>query len=124
MINFIYSINLQIRQGSLAALVGAVGSGKSSILAALLGEMIKVNGRVSVTGKIAYVPQTAWIMNATLKENILFGRDFDQKLYNHVIEACALKQDLGKGELSTNAFKHIDIFFHSYATGPRRNRNW
>ena len=41
--------------------------------------MTKVNGRVSVSGKIAYVPQTAWIMNATLKENILFGRDFDKK---------------------------------------------
>ncbi|CAF1415524.1 unnamed protein product [Rotaria sordida] len=88
------NINLQIHQGSLVALVGMVGSGKSSILAALLGEMIKVNGRVSISGKIAYVPQTAWIMNTTLKENILFGRDFDKKLYDQVIEACALEQDL------------------------------
>jgi len=96
MINFLYSINLQIRQGSLVALVGMVGSGKSSILAALLGEMAKVNGRVSISGKIAYVPQTAWIMNATLKENVLFGKDFDKKLYDQIIEACALKQDLGK----------------------------
>ena len=111
MINFFYSINLQIRQGSLAALVGAVGSGKSSILAALLGEMIKVNGHVSVSGKIAYVPQTAWIMNASLKENILFGRDFDKKLYNQVIEACALKQDLGKNEFLTELFKNINIIF-------------
>jgi ABC-type multidrug transport system fused ATPase/permease subunit len=96
MINFISSINLQIHQGSLVAIVGMVGSGKSSILAALLGEMIKVNGRVRISGKIAYVPQTAWIMNATLKENILFGRDFDKKFYDQVIEACALKQDLRK----------------------------
>ncbi|CAF1436131.1 unnamed protein product [Rotaria sordida] len=88
------NINLQIHQGLLVALVGMVGSGKSSILAALLGEMIKVNGRVSISGKIAYVPQTAWIMNTTLKENILFGRDFDKKLYDQVIEACALEQDL------------------------------
>jgi ABC-type multidrug transport system fused ATPase/permease subunit len=93
---FISSINLQIHQGSLVALVGMVGSGKSSILGALLGEMNKVHGRVSISGNIAYVPQTAWIMNTTLKENILFGREFDKNLYDRVIEACALKQDLGK----------------------------
>ena len=96
MIDFLCSINLQIHQGSLVALVGMVGSGKSSLLAALLGEMTKVNGRVSISGKIAYVPQTAWIMNTTLKENILFGRDLDEKLYGQVIEASALTQDLGK----------------------------
>lgn len=73
-----------------------VGSGKSSILAALLGEMSKVQGRVMVSGTIAYVPQTPWIMNTTLKENILFGRDFDQKWYDRVIDACALRHDLSK----------------------------
>ena len=92
----ISSIDLRIRQGSVVAIVGAVGSGKSSILATLLGEMNKVCGHVSVSGKIAYVPQTPWVMNTTLKENILFGQDFDQKLYDQVIEACALKQDFGK----------------------------
>lgn len=92
----ISSIDLQIRQGSIVAIVGPVGSGKSSILETLLGEMNKVYGRVSVSGKIAYVPQTSWVMNTTLKENILFGQDFDKKLYDQVIEACALKQDIGK----------------------------
>jgi ABC-type multidrug transport system fused ATPase/permease subunit len=91
-----FSIDLHIRQGSLVALVGMVGSGKTSILSALLGEMNKVEGRVCISGKIAYVPQTAWIMNTTLKENILFGQDFDKNLYDRVIEACALKQDFGK----------------------------
>jgi ABC-type transport system involved in cytochrome bd biosynthesis fused ATPase/permease subunit len=110
MIEFIYSINLQIYQGSLVALVGMVGSGKSSILAALLGEMIKVNGRVSISGKIAYVPQTAWIMNTTLKENILFGRDFDKKLYDQVIEACALKQDLRKKHFQEKFKKILKLF--------------
>jgi ABC-type multidrug transport system fused ATPase/permease subunit len=93
---FIFSIHLHIRQGSLVALVGMVGSGKTSILSALLGEMNKVQGRVCVSGKIAYVPQTAWIINTTLKENILFGQDFDKNLYDRIIEACALKQDFGK----------------------------
>jgi len=93
---FIFSINLQIRQGSLVAFVGMVGSGKTSLLSALLGEMNKVDGRVCISGNIGYVPQTAWIMNTTLKENILFGQEFDKNLYDRVIEACALKQDLGK----------------------------
>jgi ABC-type multidrug transport system fused ATPase/permease subunit len=57
--------------------------------------MSKINGEVSVSGTFAYVPQTAWILNATLKDNILFGRDFNQKLYEQVIEACALKPDFG-----------------------------
>lgn len=92
----ISSIDLHICQGSLVAIVGPIGSGKSSILAALLGEMNKVHGSVSVHGKIAYVPQTAWMMNTTLKENILFGQDFDQDLYDQIIEACALKEDIGK----------------------------
>jgi ATP-binding cassette subfamily C (CFTR/MRP) protein 1 len=92
----ISSINLRIEQGSLVALVGMVGSGKSSILAALLGEMNKVHGHVRISGKIAYVPQMAWIMNTTLQENILFGRNFDKTLYDRVIEVCALTQDLGK----------------------------
>ena len=94
--SFVYSINLQIRQGSLVALVGMVGSGKSSILAAVLGEMNNVHGHVTICGNTAYVSQTAWNMNATLQENILFGRSFDKKLYDQVVEACALKQDLGK----------------------------
>ena len=93
-----YSINVQISQGSLVALVGMVGSGKTSILSALLGEMNKSEGRVCVSGKIAYVPQTAWIMNTTLKENILFGQDFNKQFYDRVIDACALKQDFGRIE--------------------------
>jgi ABC-type multidrug transport system fused ATPase/permease subunit len=92
---FFFSINLKIHEGSLVALVGTVGSGKTSILAALLGEMSKINGQVKVSGNIAYVPQTAWILNATLKDNILFGKDFNEKLYEQVIEACALKPDFG-----------------------------
>lgn len=56
--------------------------------------MDKVSGRVNTVGKIAYVSQQAWIQNCTLQDNILFGKPLDEKLYNHVIEACALKPDL------------------------------
>jgi ATP-binding cassette subfamily C (CFTR/MRP) protein 1 len=120
----ICSIDLNIRQGSLFALVGMVGSGKSSILAALLGEMNKVHGHVSVSGTIAYVPQTAWIMNTTLRENILFGREFDKNLYDRVIEACALRQDLG--ELMSRrrlCYKNSKLVCR-YASSKRSNRNW
>lgn len=71
-----------------------MGAGKSSLLSALLGEMEKMNGRVNTVGSIAYVSQQAWIQNATLQDNILFGKSMDRKLYDKVIDACALKQDL------------------------------
>lgn len=76
------------------AVVGTVGSGKSSLLCAMLGEMDKISGRVNTVGRIAYVPQQAWIQNATLQDNILFGRAMDRAKYEHVLQACALKPDL------------------------------
>ncbi|XP_054157840.1 multidrug resistance-associated protein 1-like isoform X1 [Oppia nitens] len=90
------NINLRVNDGMFVAIVGSVGSGKSSFLSALLGEMELVSGNVSIKGgtKIAYVPQQAWIQNATVKENILFGKPLDNKLYDQVIRSCALKQDL------------------------------
>uniref|UniRef100_A0A673I3D3 Multidrug resistance-associated protein 1 n=1 Tax=Sinocyclocheilus rhinocerous TaxID=307959 RepID=A0A673I3D3_9TELE len=81
-------------QGALVAVVGHVGSGKSSLLSALLGEMQKQEGSVSIKGSVAYVPQQAWIQNATLKDNILFGRDAKDSWYQKVVEACALLPDL------------------------------
>ncbi|XP_061382589.1 multidrug resistance-associated protein 1 isoform X3 [Danaus plexippus] len=87
------NINLQIPRGGLVAVVGAVGSGKSSLLSALLGEMNKISGRVNTNGVIAYVPQQAWIQNATLQDNILFGKPLEKVKYNNVINVCALKPD-------------------------------
>ncbi|XP_055893890.1 multidrug resistance-associated protein 1-like isoform X1 [Biomphalaria glabrata] len=88
------SINLNIPQGKLVALVGHIGSGKSSLLSALLGEMDKVCGDVLVKGQIAYLPQQAWIQNKSIKQNILFGRQYHQHHYNKVIKGCALHTDL------------------------------
>ncbi|XP_067009700.2 multidrug resistance-associated protein 1 isoform X3 [Anabrus simplex] len=87
------NINLQIKSGSLVAVVGTVGSGKSSLISAFLGEMDKLTGRVNTKGSIAYVPQQAWIQNATLKDNIVFGKSLEQSTYLRVVEACALKPD-------------------------------
>ncbi|CAK1540432.1 unnamed protein product [Leptosia nina] len=87
------NINLQVPRGHLVAVVGAVGCGKSSLLSALLGEMNKISGRINTYGSVAYVPQQAWIQNATLQDNILFGKSLDKSKYNNVINMCALKPD-------------------------------
>ncbi|CAD7079877.1 unnamed protein product [Hermetia illucens] len=87
-------INIKIGKNQLVALVGTVGSGKSSVVSAFLGEMDKISGRVNTHGRMAYVPQQAWIQNATLRDNILFGKPYDKKRYDRVIEACALKPDI------------------------------
>lgn len=65
-------------------MVGNVGSGKSSLISALLGEMTRVEGEVNLRGRVAYVPQQAWMRNATLKNNILFGKKFNSDIYNKV----------------------------------------
>ncbi|XP_063285544.1 multidrug resistance-associated protein 1-like [Pelobates fuscus] len=87
-------INITIPKGSLVAVVGPVGCGKTSLLSALLGEMEKVEGRVATKGSIAYIPQQTWIPNATFKENIIFGGEFKKDWYDRVISACALLPDL------------------------------
>uniref|UniRef100_A0A8C5TUD7 Canalicular multispecific organic anion transporter 2 n=1 Tax=Malurus cyaneus samueli TaxID=2593467 RepID=A0A8C5TUD7_9PASS len=91
---FLICINMLVPSGSLVAIVGHVGCGKSSLVSALLGEMEKLEGEVAVKGSVAYVPQQAWIQNATLKDNILFGQAPNEEKYQNALEACALKTDL------------------------------
>ncbi|XP_014108153.1 PREDICTED: multidrug resistance-associated protein 1 isoform X1 [Pseudopodoces humilis] len=88
------SINFTVPEGSLVAVVGQVGCGKSSLLSALLGEMDKKEGYVAVKGSVAYIPQQAWVQNATLEDNIIFGREMNENRYKRVIEACALMPDV------------------------------
>ncbi|XP_006889523.1 PREDICTED: canalicular multispecific organic anion transporter 2 [Elephantulus edwardii] len=90
----LHSLDIQVPKGALVAVVGPVGCGKSSLVSALLGEMEKLEGKVYVKGSVAYVPQQAWIQNATLQENVLFGRTLDPKRYQKALEACALLTDL------------------------------
>lgn len=88
------NLNFEIRKGELAALVGTVGSGKSSVLASILGEMKKLSGKVRVCGSTAYVAQTSWIQNGTIQENILFGLPMSRERYMEVIRVCCLEKDL------------------------------
>uniref|UniRef100_A0A8C3AFR5 ABC-type glutathione-S-conjugate transporter n=1 Tax=Cyclopterus lumpus TaxID=8103 RepID=A0A8C3AFR5_CYCLU len=90
----LHNINVMVPQGSLLAVVGHVGCGKSSLISALLGEVEKLEGEVSTRGSVAYVPQQAWIQNATLRDNILFGKPYNEPKYCCVLEACALTPDL------------------------------
>ncbi|KAJ3122380.1 hypothetical protein HK100_012023 [Physocladia obscura] len=87
-------INLKIKKGELVAIVGAVGSGKSSLLNALIGEMKIVSGKVTFSGTRSYAAQTAWIQNATIKENIVFGQPFDKQKYLHALVDSALLPDM------------------------------
>eukprot|EP01130_Rhizamoeba_saxonica_P014094 TRINITY_DN6105_c0_g1_i2.p1 TRINITY_DN6105_c0_g1~~TRINITY_DN6105_c0_g1_i2.p1 ORF type:complete len:864 (-),score=163.95 TRINITY_DN6105_c0_g1_i2:58-2649(-) len=73
--------------------VGSVGSGKSSLGNAILGEMKRVSGKIRITGSIAYVSQEAWILNETVKDNILFGLEYDPNKYNTILKAVCLDQD-------------------------------
>ncbi|XP_017108725.1 multidrug resistance-associated protein 1 isoform X7 [Drosophila bipectinata] len=106
------NINIEVHKSSLVALVGTVGSGKSSVVQAFLGEMEKLAGVVNTVGKLAYVPQQAWIQNATVRDNILFGQTYDRKRYNKVIDACALRADidiLSAGDLTEIGEKGINL---------------
>ncbi|KAM9636100.1 multidrug resistance-associated protein 1-like isoform 1-T1 [Trichechus inunguis] len=87
-------LNIKIPEGALVAIVGQVGSGKSSMLSAILGEMEKLTGVVQRKGSVAYVSQQAWIQNCILQENILFGSIMQKPFYERVLEACALLPDL------------------------------
>ncbi|XP_074435930.1 ATP-binding cassette sub-family C member 10 isoform X1 [Larus michahellis] len=89
--------NLSVRKGMLLGVVGKVGAGKSSLLAAITGELIKQGGRVYVCDLeqgFGLATQEPWIQFTTVRENILFGREYDARLYEEVVEACALSEDL------------------------------
>ncbi|XP_051715807.1 ATP-binding cassette sub-family C member 5 isoform X1 [Ctenopharyngodon idella] len=90
----LHRMDLSIRKGSLVGVCGGVGSGKSSLLSALLGQMTLLDGSVAVNGGFAYVAQQAWILNDSLRENILFGKQYIEEKYNAVLEACCLFPDI------------------------------
>uniref|UniRef100_A0A669CCE5 ATP-binding cassette sub-family C member 5 n=1 Tax=Oreochromis niloticus TaxID=8128 RepID=A0A669CCE5_ORENI len=90
----LHNINLSIQQGKLLGVCGSVGSGKTSLVSAILGQMMVLEGSVAVKGRLAYVAQQAWILNATLRDNILFGLQYQEDRYQSVLSACCLRPDL------------------------------
>ncbi|KAL8490021.1 hypothetical protein ACS0TY_025312 [Phlomoides rotata] len=87
-------IQLRVEKGMRVAVCGVVGSGKSSFLSCILGEIPKISGEVRICGSAAYVSQSAWIQSGNIEENILFGSPMDKAKYKSVIHACSLKKDL------------------------------
>jgi ABC-type multidrug transport system fused ATPase/permease subunit len=88
------NINFEVEVGSFVAVVGSTGEGKTSLLAAVLGEMATRSGNCIIRGKVAYVPQVSWIFNATVRDNILFGLPYDPVKYNRAIHVSGLQRDL------------------------------
>lgn len=102
-------INLEVKPGELIAVVGSVGCGKSSLLNAILGEVKELSGRTEVQGKLAFFSQTPFVLNATLKANILFSHvdeHVDEKKYQRALECCALNPDIGTQSISFGCFAH------------------
>jgi ABC-type transport system involved in cytochrome bd biosynthesis fused ATPase/permease subunit len=89
-------INLSIEKNELVAILGSVGSGKSSLLMSLLGELELINGNIDMKGSVFYLAQEAWIFPTSLKQNILFGKQYDEKKFKEIIEVCCLEEVIHK----------------------------
>ena len=87
-------ISFEAVQGSLVVVSGPVGSGKSSLLSAVNQEVAITEGNIFCAGTIAYVSQTPWVFPGTIRENILFGEDYDEGRFKTIVEVCALQADL------------------------------
>ncbi|XP_042549372.1 ATP-binding cassette sub-family C member 12 isoform X1 [Dipodomys spectabilis] len=90
----LHNINFVVRKGKVLGICGNVGSGKSSLISALLGQMQLQRGVVAVNGSLAYVSQQAWIFHGNVRENILFGEKYNHQRYQHTVRVCGLQKDL------------------------------
>ena len=105
-------VSFTVNKGELVLVIGPVGSGKSSLLCGMLGEAEKTKGRLALGGKIGYVPQSAFIINATLRQNVLFGQPYDPVRYKQCLTDCALDSDvalLPNGDMTEIGERGINI---------------
>ncbi|XP_078614100.1 ATP-binding cassette sub-family C member 5-like [Branchiostoma floridae x Branchiostoma japonicum] len=108
----LFNIELDLPKGTLLGVCGSVGSGKSSLISGILGQMRVLEGTVGLTGSIAYVAQQAWIMNASVRDNILFGEDYHQQRYDETVKICCLSHDfkvLPAGDLTEIGERGINL---------------
>uniref|UniRef100_J3MBW1 MRP-like ABC transporter n=2 Tax=Oryza brachyantha TaxID=4533 RepID=J3MBW1_ORYBR len=105
-------ICLELQKGIFVAIIGEVGSGKSSLLNSIIGEISVTSGSVTSYGSIAYVPQVPWILSGSLQDNILLGKEFDPRRYEEVIHACTLDIDISamvRGDMSHIGEKGLNL---------------
>ncbi|XP_019626252.1 PREDICTED: multidrug resistance-associated protein 4-like [Branchiostoma belcheri] len=88
------NVNFRVKDGQLFTVVGSVGSGKSSLLSVILGELPASSGEVKVDGRVSYASQQAWVFSGTVRQNIVFGHPYDHLKYWKVIDCCGLSKDL------------------------------
>lgn len=87
------NINVDFASGKLIGVIGSIGAGKSSLLQVLLHELPLKSGSLIINGSTSYASQEPWIFPATVRQNILFGQDYDRDRYNAVVKCCALQKD-------------------------------
>ncbi|RXW24280.1 hypothetical protein EST38_g1589 [Candolleomyces aberdarensis] len=108
----VQNIDMAIPRGKLVAIVGPVGSGKTSLLQGIIGEMRKMGGTITFGGSVGYCAQSAWIQNATIRENICFGRPFEEERYWKAVQDSCLQPDLDmlpNGDLTEVGEKGISL---------------
>ena len=88
------NVSLSATNGTLVGITGPVGSGKTSLLMTILGELPITSGKISCIGKMAFVSQTPWVYSGTVRDNIVFGKEFHEQKYRKVIEVCDLEKDI------------------------------
>ncbi|KAF2894428.1 hypothetical protein ILUMI_11735 [Ignelater luminosus] len=91
--NTLTNVDIKVKHGGLVAVIGPVGSGKTSLLHVILKELLLLNGKVNVSGKISYASQEPWLFGGSVQQNILFGHDMDKQRYKRVVQKCALERD-------------------------------
>ncbi|KFB46273.1 AGAP004602-PA-like protein [Anopheles sinensis] len=87
------NVTLTVEKANLCVIVGSVGSGKSTMLQVILGELELDEGRLEINGNVSYAPQEPWLFEGTVKNNIVFTEDYQEKRYREVVKVCALERD-------------------------------
>ncbi|CAF4536341.1 unnamed protein product [Rotaria sp. Silwood2] len=105
------NIVFTVYPGDLICIIGPIGSGKSSLLQTLTGEIPFFDGQVRLHGSFCYVPQEPWIFSSTVKKNILFGKDYDPQLFRRVVDATALEAgQKARVNMARALYRDADIY--------------